>query len=269
MPLSPRRCTAFLSRLGCLFLALAACAPAARSSPASRTARPTVRVSEAKRRKPASTRAALVKRLDSIVRDALQGEPLAGVSVAVLRGQDTLLLRGYGYADLGLKAPATEETTYRLLGPMLGAAIMQQVEKGRLRLDDDASRLLPDFPWQGRRVTVRQLMDATSGLPDFHYLGDARSAQRAVPKAHDEVTALFAGRPFTHEPGERWQWTISGFHLAGLILEKVTGRSYPDYLREHIFARAGLTRSFYCDDRAVVPSLARAYEGGGREFYNF
>lgn len=268
MSLKHRLCTAFLNRLGCLLLALAACAPAVLSSPAARTARPIVRASEAQRRKPASARAALVERLDSIVREALKGEPLAGVSVAVLHGQETLLLRGYGYADLGLKAPATEETTYRLLGPMLGAAVMQQVEWGRLRLDDDASRLLPDFPWQGRRVTVRQLMDATSGLPDFHYLGDAHRAQRAVPKASDEVTALFAGRPFMHEPGERWLWTISGFHLAGLLLERVSGQSYPDYLREHVFKRAGLTRSFYCDDRTVVPGLARAYEASGPDFYN-
>ena len=257
---------ALLSRLVCLLLAVVACAPTARSDGAISAA---ASVTGAQHDRTADDRAALVERLDAIVREAVAREPLAGVSVAVLRGQDTLLRRGYGYADLGLRVLASEETTYRFLGPMLGAAIMQQVERGRLRLDDDASRLLPEFPWQGRHVTVRQLMDATSGLPDYHYLGDPQRAQRAVPKAHDEVTALFAGRPFMHEPGERSQWTISGFHLAGILLERVTGQSYPDYLREHIFNRAGLTRSFYCDDRSVVPGLARAYEALGRNFYNF
>ena len=217
----------------------------------------------------ADARADLIERLDTIVREAVAREPLAGVSVAVLRGQDMLLQRGYGYADLALKAPATEETTYRLLGPAIAAAIMQQVEGGRLRLDDEASRLLPEFPWQGRRVTVRQLMDATSGLQDFHYLGDPQRSRRSVPKAQDEVTALFAGRPFTHEPGERYQWTISGLHLAGILLERVAAQSYPDYLREHIFARAGLTRSFYCDDRSVVPGLSRSYDVVRGRFLNF
>jgi D-alanyl-D-alanine carboxypeptidase len=199
---------------------------------------PAVVLYGAQRTRPADARADLVGRLDTIVRDAVAREPLAGVSVAVLRGQDMLLQRGYGYADLGLKAPATEQTTYRLPGPAIAAAIMQQVERGRLRLDDDAARLLPEFPWQGRRVTVRQLMDATSGLQDFHYLGDPQRSRRSVPKAQDEVTALFAGRPFTHEPGERYQWTISGLHLAGILLERVAAQPYPDYLREqtaHVF----------------------------------
>jgi len=182
---------------------------------------------------------ALAARLDSIARAALASEPMAGLSVAVLRGRDTLLLAGYGSADIGLGAPVTPATTFRVIGmPVLAAALLQQVEAGRLRLDDDASRLLPDFPWQGRRVTVRQLMDATSGLPDYHYLGDPHLARRGVPKAQDEVTALFAGLPFTHEPGAKWQWTISGFHLAGGLLERLTGKPYGDYSAGALARRA-------------------------------
>ena len=215
--------------------------------------------------------AAVTARLDSLARAALAAEPMAGASVAVLRGRDTLLLAGYGMADLGLGVPVTPATTFRLIGvgtTMLAAGLLQQVEAGRLRLDDDASRLLPDFPWQGRHVTVRQLMDATSGLPDYHYLGDRLAANRAVPKAHDEVTALFAELPFAHEPGAKWQWTISGFHLATGLLERLTGKSYGEYLRERVIAPAGLTRTFYCDDRTVTPGLARSYEALSGEFRN-
>jgi D-alanyl-D-alanine carboxypeptidase len=203
--------------------------------------------------------AALTLRLDSLVREAVRREPLAGVSVAVLRGGDTLLHRGYGYADLELQVPATTSTTYRIIGPPLAAVVMQQVERGKLSLDDDASHLMPDFPWQGRHVTVRQLMDASSGLADFHYLGDPYLAYIALPKAPDEVTALIAGRPFTHEPGASWQWTASGFHLAGVLVERIIGQPFEGYLRDSVFARGGLTRTFYCDDRAVTPGLARSY----------
>lgn len=188
-------------------------------------------------------RAQLSVRLDSIVRAELAQAPLVGVSVAVLRGRATVFERGYGYADLGLQAPATHETTYRVIGPLLALSLMQQVERGRLRLEESASQRIPEFPWQGRNVSVRQLMDATSGLPDYHYLGDPQRGLRAVPKAHDEVLALFAGRPFIHEPGERWQWTISGAVLAGMILERVSGQPYAEYLQEHVFRRAGLGRS--------------------------
>src|SRR5688572_18291344 len=155
--------------------------------------------------------AALTARLDSIMRDAVDRYRLAGVSAAVVHGRDTLLNRGYGSAELGLKVPATSTTRYRVLGPHLAVAVMQQVERGRVSLSDDVAQLITSFPWQGKRVTLRQLMDASSGLPDFHYLGDAEYRTIAMPKAPDEVTALVAGVPFTHEPGASWQWTITGF----------------------------------------------------------
>ena len=209
---------------------------------------------------------ALSPRLDSIVRAALATSPVAGMSVGVVRGRDTLLHRAYGLADLGLEAPATLRTTSRLVFPMAAIGIMQQVERGRLRLDDDASRLLPELDWQGRRITVRQLLDATSGIPDYHYLGDPQKVQRSQPQAPLDVAALFMGRPFVHEPGAAWSWTISGFHLAGMLLERVSGQPYGDYLRQHVLAPAGLRHTFYCPDIAVTPGLATGYEyaSGGR-----
>lgn len=124
---------------------------------------------------PLSERQSLESRLDSLARAALTEIPLASASVVVVRGQDTLLARAYGQAELSFGVAATLATRYRLIGPgitLLSAAVLRAVEQGRLSLDDDAAQYLPEFPWQGRRVTIRQLLDATSGLPDFHYLGD-------------------------------------------------------------------------------------------------
>jgi D-alanyl-D-alanine carboxypeptidase len=102
-------------------------------------------------------------------------------------------------------------------------------------------------------------MDATSGLQDFHYIGDAYDAAIAVPKAPDEVTAIFAGKPFNHEPGATMQWTTSGFHLAGLLVERSSGQPFADYVQQHIIEPLGLRRTFYCDDRRITPGLARTY----------
>ena len=202
---------------------------------------------------------ALTARLDSIVREAMRSERLTGLSVAVVRGRDTILNRGYGYADLSLEVPTTTATTYRVTGLAIAPAVMREVEQGRLKLDDDITGLLSDFPWQGRRVTLRQLMDATSGLQDFHYSGDPYNGELGVVKSPDEVTAIFANKPFMHEPGAAWQWTASGFHLAGIAVERSSGQNFADYVRQHIIAPAGLKRTFYCDDRTVTPGLARHY----------
>jgi D-alanyl-D-alanine carboxypeptidase len=208
------------------------------------------------------SRAELAERLDSLASFTLAEETVAGFSVAVLHGSDTLLMRGYGLADVGLQVPATAETKYRLVGPsatMQAALLMQLVEQNRITLDQDITPLLPGFPWQGKRVSLRELMNATSGLPDYHYLGDPYQAQIAVPKSYDDVTALFAGRPFTHEPGERFQWTISGFHLAGVLLEQLTGRRFSDLLVEEISHPLELKHTAYCGNREVVSALATGY----------
>jgi len=178
-----------------------------------------------------------------------------------MKGSDTLLSAGYGFADLSHHVQATPTTRYRVmsLGGLLGVVLLQQVEDGRLSLDEDVSHLLPDFPWQGHRVTVRQLLDATSGLPDFHYLGDAVEANAATPKTLEDVISLFAGRAFTHTPGERYEWTISGWILAGALLERLTGEPFDAYAARRVYAPAGMKDTTNCDDEAVVPDLARGY----------
>src|SRR5205814_4905529 len=108
-------------------------------------------------------------------------------------GNKIVLEKGYGFADLGLEAPAKSGTVYHVVGPMMpftGIAVMQLVERGKLSLDDDISKFIPEFPLQGRRVTVRQLLNHTSGIVDYHYLGDQIEATSRQPKALDEVMAL-------------------------------------------------------------------------------
>lgn len=87
--------------------------------------------------------------LDAIVRQVMAQEHVVGASVLVARGDRILLHKGYGFADLGLEAPAKDETVYHVVGPMLpftGLAVMQLVERGKLSLDDDISKFIPEFP---------------------------------------------------------------------------------------------------------------------------
>jgi len=179
--------------------------------------------------------------LDAIVQRVMARERVVGASVLVARGDRILLHKGYGFADLGLEAPVKDETVYHIVGPMLpftGIAVMQQVERGKLQLDDDISKFIPEFPLQGHRVTVRQLLNHTSGIVDYHYLGDPIEATSRQPKALDEVMALYSGKRWVNEPGTKWDWSISGFQLLVTILERVTGESYQDYVQKNILTPA-------------------------------
>ena len=200
--------------------------------------------------------------LETIVQRVIAQERVVGASVVVARGDRIMLHKGYGFADLPLEVPAKDETVYHIVGPMLpftGIAVMQQVERGKLSLDDDISKFIPEFPLQGHHVTVRQLLNHTSGIVDYHYLGDPIEATSREPKALDEVTALFAGKNWVNDPGKKWDWSISGFNLLVTIVERVTGQSFPDYVQQNIFTPAGVKSTSYCDDFSLTRGLAHAY----------
>ncbi|MBZ5504586.1 MAG: beta-lactamase family protein [Acidobacteriia bacterium] len=200
--------------------------------------------------------------LDAIVKQVIAREHVVGASVLVARGDRILLHKGYGFADLGLEVPTKDETVYHVVGPMLpftGIAVMQQVERGKLSLDDDISKFVPEFPLQGHHVTIRHLLNHTSGIVDYHYLGDPIEATSRQPKALDEVMALYAGKNWVNEPGKKWDWSISGFQLLVTIVERVTGQSFPDYVQQNIFKPAGVKSTTYCDDFTLTRGLSHAY----------
>ena len=200
--------------------------------------------------------------LDAIVKQAMAQEHVVGASVLVAKDGEILMHKGFGVADLGLDAPAKDETVYHVVGPMLpftGIAVLQQVERGKLALDDDISKFIPEFPLQGHHVTIRQLLNHTSGIVDYHYLGDPIEATSRQPKALDEVMALYAGKHWVNEPGKKWDWSISGFQLLVTIVERVTGQSFPDYVEQNIFKPAGVKSTTYCDDFSLVRGLSHSY----------
>jgi len=210
----------------------------------------------------ASAFACFAQDLDAIAKRAIAQERAVGVSVLVAHKNQVLLHKGYGFADLGLEAPTKDETVYRVVGPMMpltGVAILQLVERGKLSLDDQMSRFIPEFPLQGHKVTVRQLLNHTSGIVDYHYLGDPIEATSRLPKALDEVMALYSGKRWVNEPGTRWDWSISGFQLLVTILERVSGQSYAEYVRKNILEPAAAKSTTYCDDFTLTRGLSHGY----------
>ena len=206
--------------------------------------------------------------LDSIARQAFAQANVVGASVLVARGDRILLLKAYGVSDIGLEAPAQPDSVYHVVGPTLpftGVAVMQLVERGKLSLDDDIAKYIPEFPTQGRHVTIRQLITDTSGIVDYHYRGDALDSTVRQPKAMDEVIALFANGQWMHEPGTQWDWSISNIQLLDEIIERVSGEPYADYMQQNLFAPAGATATTMCDSSSVIHGLSHGYQSvGGR-----
>lgn len=210
----------------------------------------------------------VLRRVDSLAAAAIAQGPLAGLSIAVARGDRIVMARGYGHADLEHRTPATPATVYQIgsiTKQFTALAVMQLVEQGKVRLDADHATYLPDSPVKDRRLTVAQLLDHTSGLKNYTAMGPAYmqdTFRLALPA--DRMARLIAAQPPDFAPGTDWDYSNSGYFLAGLLVEKVSGMSYADYVRTHIAGRAGLSSTEYCDLAAIRPGRARGYQAAQR-----
>jgi CubicO group peptidase (beta-lactamase class C family) len=217
------------------------------------------------------TRHRLAEQVDSLAAAALTTWPGVGLSIAVLRGRDTIALKGYGRADLENDLPAAANTVYRIgsiTKQFTAAAVMQLVEQGKIALDDTIQKFLPAYHTQGHRVTIRQLLTHTSGIKSYTSLGPEWTSRMRLDLAPDSLIALFQDKPFDFEPGTRFLYDNSGFYLLGLIVERASGEPYAAYLQRHLFEPLGLSATRYCDERPLIPHRARGYERDSAGFVN-
>lgn len=206
----------------------------------------------------AASRARLVARLDSTARAASRRVP--SIAVAVLRGRDTLLLSGYGLADRERGVRATPNTIYEIASltkQVTASAIMRLVERGALHLDDDVGQFVQQFPRQGRHVTVEELLTHTSGIHNFT---DEPYPETGTDR-HDAVLQWIAAHPFDFAPGTKVAYSNTGYTLLGMIIEKVSGRSFAAFVDQEFFRPLGLQHTRYCDSHPGDSTMARGYRG--------
>ena len=174
-----------------------------------------------------SAQTSLATRVDAIVEAPIKDGKLAGASVAVVKGGQPLVIKAYGFADLELDVPTPPGATYEIgsvTKQFTAAAILLLAEQGKLSLDDELTKFLPDYPTTGHRVTIRRLLDHTSGIKGYTEMPEFREFQRLERPRHELVT-LFSGQPFEFAPGEQQTYNNSAFFLLGLVIEKVAGTS--------------------------------------------
>jgi CubicO group peptidase (beta-lactamase class C family) len=212
------------------------------------------------------TRAALVARIDSLVQSHLANAPAASAAVAVVRGSDTIVMRGYGYADLQAKRLAGPTTMYEIgsiTKQFTSSAIMRLVEQGKIGLDDDLSKYLPNFPLHGHHVTIRELLNHTSGIHSYTSSPGWRP-HWADDLSPDSIVGFIARDTFDFAPGTAWRYNNTGYVLLGMVVEKVTGEPYARYLDEQFFKPLGLRQTTYCPaQRARDTSYAEGYSHRG------
>lgn len=203
-----------------------------------------------------------IDKISAAVKEGIDQKKVASIAVGVVKDGNLVLARGYGWSDLENDVPATAESVYRLgsiTKQFTALAVMQLVEQGKLSVDDELTKFLPDYPLADHKVTVHQLLNHTSGIKSYtsrqEFFKQARN-----DLSHDELLALFKSEPFEFEPGARWQYNNSGYYLLGMIIEKASGQSYSAYLDDHIFKPLGMTATRYGDMQPIIRHRAMGYK---------
>jgi D-alanyl-D-alanine carboxypeptidase len=208
-----------------------------------------------------------VARLDSIAGAGVREDRSVGLVAAVVQGKDTLLLKAYGKSDVDGDVPMTVDTIIAIgsdTKQFTAAAILQLRDQGKLSLDDEITKWLPDFDTRGNKVTLRHLLGHTSGITDLVEMPELRAMQlmRNPTVTREDVYTVISRYAFMFPTGTMQLYSNSNFWLLGLVVEKASGMTYEDYVEKKIFEPLGMTRSMYCNNSENVPR--RAYGHGLR-----
>ena len=185
-----------------------------------------------------------------------------GVAVLVAQDGKILFEKGYGLADLEHHVPVTPQTTFRIASvtkQFTAAAILKLQEEGKLSVNDKLSKYIPDFP-RGDEVTLRQLLNHTSGIHD--YIRDPPPIATTTEAILEEIEKY----PYDFDPGTKWNYDDSGYLLLGYIMEKVSGQTYGDFLHENFFQPLGMTNTAVYREHFDLQQEALGYSLGTNGF---
>ncbi|MBB3880009.1 serine hydrolase domain-containing protein [Sphingomonas pseudosanguinis] len=202
---------------------------------------------------PAETRT-----IDALVAKTLADTGVPSASIAVVRGGKTVLAKAYGKQFEGQKGPADPTLPYQIASvskQFTAAAIQLLADEGKLSLDDTVNKYIPGITG-GDTITIRQLLSHTSGLRDY-WPQDYSFKAMATPTTPQGIVDRWAKAPLDFAPGTQWQYSNTGYVVAGMIVEKVSGQPLLDFLQAHVFRRLGIRA--LDQDKAVGPGFPQGY----------
>ena len=204
--------------------------------------------------------AAAADAIDDYVDSELAARKVPGIAVLVMRDGEVVKQQGYGLANVELAVPVTPRTIFQSgsTGKQFTAAgILLLAEDGKLGLDDPLSRHFANAPPDWQRITVRQLLNHTSGMRDYTDEFDYRKDY-----TDDEVLAVLQALPLEFEPGTQWNYSNSGYAVLGLLTTRLAGKHWGEFQAERLFRPLGMTTTRVISERDIVLNRAAGYEPG-------
>ena len=202
--------------------------------------------------------AAIQSNIDRDVRVQMRNAHVPGATVAVVKDGDVIYIRGYGERDSQNRLPADDRTHYEIgsiTKQFTAAAILQLKAAGKVDLDSPVATYLPSVP-HAKDVTIRELLTHTSGLHDYM---DGADPLVGTPVTFDQLMARIADKPLDFEPGTSWAYSNTNYIILGRIIEVVSHQRWDAYVKERLFAPAGMSESSTIAGESAIADMARGY----------
>ena len=196
-------------------------------------------------------------KIDDFIKNEMMRQKIPGVSLAVVKDGKPLIVKGYGFANLEHQVPVKPETIFQSgsVGKQFTAtAVMMLVEDGKIDLDEKIGKYLGEVPESWANITVRHLLSHTGGMTDYPRDFDFRR-----DLTEDQMLAIAKGIPVAFKPGEKWQYSNLGYVTLGILIGKVSGKFYGDFLQERIFKPLGMTTARILNESDIIPNRASGY----------
>jgi CubicO group peptidase (beta-lactamase class C family) len=210
-----------------------------------------------------------IERMQSDIELRVANQHFMG-SVLVAKGDRLLINRGYGFANLEWNTSNTPDTRFRIASitkQFTAACILILQERGKLKVEALLKTYLPDIPQAWNDVTIFNLLTHTSGIPDFIHLADFRNFL-TLPQRPEQLIAKVRDQPLQFAPGSDRAYSNTGYVILGLVIEKVSGKSYAEFVKENLLEPAGMRNSGYDTHAAVIHHRASGYTYGPDGFEN-
>lgn len=203
--------------------------------------------------------------VDKYVLAEMQRQRIPGLALGVYRRGEIVKARGYGLANVELRAPVTAETIFQSgsVGKQFAAAaVMMLVERNQLSLEDSITRYFDRAPEKWKPIKLRNLLSHTSGLAEYEsgaLIKPGAPFDLRLDLTENEMFARIAALPIEFEPGEKWRYTNTNYVLVGMIIRKVTGQFYGDFLAQHIFQPLGMKATRIISEADIIPNRSSGY----------
>jgi CubicO group peptidase (beta-lactamase class C family) len=193
-----------------------------------------------------------------------------GATALIAHNGQVIYKKAYGLADVELSVPMKRDNIFKIgsiTKQFTAVVILQLMEQGKLSLQDEITRYIPDYPTQGNKITIEHLLTHTSGIRNYTSIKDTVGWDRrdVTPV---EMIDYFKNQPMRFAPGTRWEYSNSGYFLLGYIIEKITGRTYAEYLEEHFFTPLQMNNSSYASDTRIIENRVKGYRKNEKGYEN-